>query len=158
MARTECGFVDAPHLLARFGPTLLAHIGFDAAYNSAGTEPPELPETAFPALVDTGAQENCIDAALAVELRLPVVDRATLAGVDGATEVNRHLAQVYIPELDWTVYGTFMGVHLAAGGSPHTALIGRTFLEDFTLIYDGRTGRVTLENDAPGDSAGSALP
>ena len=158
MARTECGFADAPHLLARFGPTLLAHIGFDASYNSAGTDPPELPEIAFPALVDTGAQENCIDAALALELALPVVDRTTIAGVDGAIEVNRHLAQVYIPELDWTVYGTFMGVHLAAGGSPHTALIGRTFLEDFTLIYDGRTGRVTLENEAPEGSAGRALP
>lgn len=147
MARTDCGFSGAPRLLAQFGPTLLVYVGFDPDYVRDSEVPPNLPEATFPALVDTGAQENCIDSALAVELELPVVDRATIAGVQGATEVNRHLAQIYIPELDWTVYGTFAGVHLAAGSSAHTALIGRTFLQDFTLTHDGRTGSVTLAND-----------
>lgn len=144
MAITDCGFNGAPHLLTQFGPTLLVHIGFDPAYTDVSGGLPSLPEIAFPALVDTGAQESCIDSALALELDLPVVDRTTIAGIHGATEVNRHLAQIYIPELDWTVYGTFAGVHLAAGGAPHTALIGRTFLQNFTLTYEGETGRVTL--------------
>lgn len=35
-------------------------------------------------------------------------------------------------------------MYVAAGGAPHTALIGRTFLQNFTLTYEGETGRVTL--------------
>jgi hypothetical protein len=45
------------------------------------------------------------------------------------------------------VYGLFAGVNLAAGGQPHQALIGRTFLRHFTMIYEGRTGTVTITND-----------
>ena len=55
-----------------------------------------------------------------------------------------HLAQIYVPALDFTMYGVFAGVHLTAGGQPHYALMGRTFLQEFTLVYEGRTGTVTL--------------
>jgi len=41
----------------------------------------------------------------------------------------------------------FSGVHLAAGGQHHLALIGRTFLQNFTLIYEGRSGNVTIHNE-----------
>ena len=43
-------------------------------------------------------------------------------------KVTVHLAQIYVPSLDFTVYGRFSAVHLAAGGQAHQALIGRTFL------------------------------
>ena len=43
--------------------------------------------------------------------------------------------------------GRFAGVHLRAGGQPHFALIGRTFLEDFTMRYEGKTGMVTLSSE-----------
>ncbi len=49
-----------------------------------------------------------------------------------------------MPALDWTVHGSFAGVHLRAGGTPHYALMGRTFLRHFTMVYDGKTGAVTL--------------
>ena len=51
---------------------------------------------------------------------------------------------VYVPALDWTVHGSFAGVYLRAGGTPHYALMGRTFLRHFTMVYDGKTGAVTL--------------
>ena len=70
-----------------------------------------------------------------------------MAGAVGVAEVNMHLAQIHVPELNWTVYGRFAAAHLAAGGHPHRALIGRTFLRRFLLAYDGRTGSVTLSND-----------
>ncbi len=44
------------------------------------------------------------------------------------------------------MYGLFAGVHLVAGGQSHKALIGRTFLRSFTMIYNGRTGAVTLDS------------
>ena len=94
--------------------------------------------------MDTGAIESCIDSALASTLNLPIVDRQPVAGAHGSGEVNTHLAQIYVPALGVTVYGAFAGVHLTAGGQPHYALIGRTFLRNFTMVYKGRTGAVTL--------------
>jgi hypothetical protein len=41
-------------------------------------------------------------------------------------------------------YGRFLGVNLLAGGQQHRALIGRSFLVDKILIYDGRTGQVQI--------------
>ena len=146
MPRTEFGFGDA-FPLAEFGPTLLVQIGFDPLFRPGSASPPDLPDDRFPALVDTGALESCIDSMLAGALGLPVADRRPVAGVHGIDEVNMHLAQIHIPELQWTVYGQFAGVHLAAGGQPHRALMGRTFLMNFVMTYDGRTGAVALSND-----------
>jgi predicted aspartyl protease len=99
------------------------------------------------ALIDTGALESCIDSDLAMRLNLPIVDRRRISGVHGAREVNVHLAHIHIPALFFTIYGPFCSVDLAAGGQQHRALIGRTFLQSFTMVYDGRTGNVTLSND-----------
>jgi hypothetical protein len=87
---------------------------------------------------------SCIDSAVAATLALPIVDRQKVSGSGGTHEVNMHLGQIYVPELDYTIYGSFAGVDLAAGGQPHVVLIGRTFLRNVTLLYEGRTGRVTI--------------
>ena len=152
MPTTRVGFDDDRNLLGRdalvrSGPTIYVNIGFDAAYQPGVSGRPDLPDRQWPALVDTGAMASCIDSALAMELGLPVVDREHIAGVQGAFAVNVHLAQMYLPGLNWTVYGRFHGVHLSDGGQPHSALIGRTFLRSFTMVYDGRTGSVTISND-----------
>ena len=43
--------------------------------------------------------------------------------------------------------GAFCGVDLKAGGQIHSALIGRTFLRHFKMIYEGKTGTVTITSD-----------
>jgi hypothetical protein len=124
------------------------NIGFDPAYDPAvPANAPVLPPDSLWALVDTGALESCIDSDLAMRLNLPVIDRRQLSGAHGAKEVNVHLAQVRVPALNFLLYGPFCAVDLAAGGQRHRALIGRTFLQYFTMIYEGRTGTVTLSND-----------
>jgi len=55
-----------------------------------------------------------------------------------------YVAQIHIPSLNYTIYGQFAGVDLAVGGQIHKALIGRTFLGNFTMMYEGSTGSVTL--------------
>ena len=150
MASVTAGFSDsndglAPDLLVRYGPTLWVHIGFDPDFQP-GTSSPDLPDVPCPALVDTGATESCIDSALALDLDLPVVDRQTVSGVHGSNAVNFHLAQIYIPDLSHTEFGLFAGVHLTAGGQPHQALMGRTFLKNVLLMYDGTTGSVTISH------------
>lgn len=54
-----------------------------------------------------------------------------------------YLAHIVIPGVV-TEYGQFTGVHLQAGGQFHRALLGRRLLDDVLLVYDGRTGTVSL--------------
>ena len=82
-------------------------------------------------------------------LGLPVVDRTKVAGALGVGEVNVYLAQIYVADLATTVYGRFGGVNLSEGGSPHVAILGRTFLQGYTMSYEGRIGWVVLSNDSP---------
>ena len=155
MAETKCGFEDVPggapgsEFLSLYGPTLFVNIGFDPAYkwDSQNPPPPPIPGiTGIRALVDTGASECCIDSLLASKLNLPIVDKRTISGSYGSHDVNVYLAQIHIPTLNMTMYGAFAGVHLSAGGQSHMALIGRTFLRHYTMVYEGRTGTVIISN------------
>jgi hypothetical protein len=146
----DCGFDDVAggakgsDILVDQGPTILVDIGFDPAYVATAAVKPVSGIQDVRALVDSGAYESCIDSLLATQLGLPVIDRKPIAGALGAGEVNIHLAQIHVPSLGVTVYGKFAGVHLAAGGQAHQALIGRTFLKHFTMVYEGRTGKVKI--------------
>lgn len=153
MAETNCGFADSQYasgadLLAAYGPTLLVDIGFDPAHdpitNPSGT--PMAGIKGVQALVDSGATESCIDSLLAAQLNLPLVNRRPVSGVHGEKEVNVYLAQVYIPSLKAVINGYFCGVDLKAGGQMHSALIGRTFLRHFHMIYEGDTGKVIIKS------------
>ena len=138
----DCGF-GSPEELVLFGPTVHVEIGFDPQYRPETEARPNLPQTPHSALIDTGAIISCIDSDLAASLQLPVVDRQRLAGAHGTGEVNMHLAQIWAPDLGIATYGRFAGVHLRAG-QRHVALLGRTFLRNVSMIYDGTTGAVTL--------------
>ena len=154
MRKARCGFNDGPagsgrQLLVAFGPTLDVNIGFDPDYRITSAQRPQLPDMTVQALLDTGATESCIDAMLAAHLGLPVVDQRMIGGVGGSHKVNVHLAQIYIPDLNYTINGLFSAVSLRAGGQHHLALIGRTFLQDFRMVYDGSTGTVELTHIPP---------
>lgn len=154
MVETKCGFDSGPSgagsdLLINIGPTLFVNIGFDPNHdpiaNPTGVPIPGI--TSVQALVDTGAIECCIDSMLAVQLNLPLVNRRQISGVHGSHLANVYLAQVHVPTLGVTMNGAFSGVDLRAGGQVHSALIGRTFLRHFKMIYEGKTGTVTLTSD-----------
>jgi predicted aspartyl protease len=154
MVQAKCGFDDFPggasgrDVLLAYGPTLKVSIGFDPGYKPEPASSKPFPGLeGIDALIDTGASESCIDTGLATQLNLPVVERREIAGVHGVQLANFHLAQVYVPELDVTIYGAFASVDLATGGLPHKALIGRTFLQSFTMVYEGPTGAVTISSD-----------
>jgi predicted aspartyl protease len=155
MPQAKCGFEDVPAgvqgsvLLKQLGPTILVDIGFEPNFDTK-TFTPEAPIPGVQgvrALVDTGAGESCIDNLLAANLNLPVADRRSISGIHGSHTANMQLAQVHIPALGFTLYGMFTGVDLHAGGQPHLALLGRTFLQHFTMVYEGRIGNMTLSSD-----------
>lgn len=152
MTDVNCGFSDQPgrsgqEALALYGPTLLVEIGFDRAFRMGSAERPDIPDDLRPALVDTGATANCIDADFARRMGLPLRNRGEVAGIGGLITVDYYLAQIYVPGLERTIYGQFAGITLQAGGQPYYALIGRDFLQNYTLVYRGRSGSVTLSDD-----------
>ena len=85
--------------------------------------------------MDTGALESCVDDELAMSLHLPIIGRRQVSGVGGTLDVNEYMAQIYVPELNFTILGPFAGAQLTAGGQRHYALIGRTFLMHFNMAY-----------------------
>ena len=144
MVSANCGYsgggAQAQKLLVHYGPVLWVDVGFDPKYRESQNTPPSPGKSRIEALVDTGAQESCIDSSLAAQLKLPVVDRRRVCGVSGSMEVDVHMAQVHIPALRFTLYGQFAGVHLIASGLRVQVLVGRTFLRHFRMDYDGTTG------------------
>lgn len=152
MPSVECGFPDRDGLpggvqLAARGPTISVRIGFDPDFSPSVGGLPSIPTRPLPALIDTGASASCVDARLAADLRLPVVERASVAGVHGAGSADLYLAQIHVPSLGVSIAGRFAGARLEAGGQEHRALIGRDFLMYFTMIYNGITGEVRLSNE-----------
>ena len=69
----------------------------------------------------------------------------------GVGDVDVYLAQIYVADLASTVYGRFGGVNLSEGDGPHVAILGRSFLRNYTMSYEGRTGQVVISNDSPPD-------
>jgi hypothetical protein len=141
MKTVACGFSD-PNQLTGDGPGILVDIGFDPAWRPGNVPTPS--DRDIFALIDTGAQECFIDCDLANILRLPLVDRREVAGSMGRHQVDVFLAQIHIPSLDFTQYGKFAGAYLHKGGLHYEVLMGRTFLANFILLYNGRSGSVTL--------------
>lgn len=151
MPETKFGFNDTPQvsgssLLAQFGPTLKVNIGFDSKFRPDTKAMPVAEISDIDALVDTGAAECCIDNLLAASLKLPIMDRRQILGIGGKHMTNTYLAQIHVPSLNFTIYGAFAGVALRAGGQKHDALMGRTFLQLFTMVYEGKIGKVTLSS------------
>lgn len=133
-------------LLAEYGPTIRVDIGFDKDFKMNSLEQPNLDIKGVEALIDTGASESCIDVRLAAQLNLPMVDTQDIAGSNGAHKVPMFLAQIYIPDFSLTLNGMFAGLKLIEGGQIHKAILGRSFLKNFKMTYEGVTGSVNLEN------------
>ena len=136
--RKQDGHPDG-QLLVTYGPTVQVTVGHYAPDGDQAR-----PRKAVYALVDTGALDSCIDAALAAELGLPVVDTARIAGAGGESVHDVFLAYIQIPQLEVVQYGRFTGVNLAAGQQVHAVLLGRTFLVNAIMIYDGLRAQVTI--------------
>ena len=129
------------------GPVLYVHIGYDRAYQDGQPGRPNIPASPLLALVDTGAAVSCVDSRLARGLRLPVAGNEVMAGAHGAEAVDFYHAQIYVPDLDFVISGQLPSARLIAGRQPYFALLGRDFLSNFTMVYEGRTGLVTISSD-----------
>ena len=69
-------------LLERLGPTLFVDIGLKS--RAAPGDTPDLMGKQIRALIDTGADGNCIDNALAQKLGLPEIDKGEVSGLSSS--------------------------------------------------------------------------
>lgn len=148
MPSTQAGFRSgrngetAADLLVRLGPTVLVDIGLRS--RAPAGETPDLPAKRIKALVDTGAGGDCIDDALAQRLRLPIRDEGEISGVGGRHHAFIYTARLYIPTLGQLLFQPFTGVKLQEGEQWHRVILGRSFLRNYRLVYDGLSGEVDI--------------
>jgi hypothetical protein len=129
-------------LLVRLGPTIQVDIGLKS--RSQPGEQPDLPEKKVKALIDTGAGGDCIDDELARRLGLPIHDEGEISGVGGRHRAFIYTARIYVPRLDRLLFQPFTGVRLSEGEQWHRVILGRSFLRQYRLAYDGISGQVDI--------------
>lgn len=129
-------------LLVEIGPTVWVDIGLKS--RSAAGQPPDLAQKRIRALIDTGAGGDCIDDELARRLQLPISDEGEISGVGGRHHAYIYTARVFVPSLDRMLFQPFTGVKLMEGRQLHRVILGRNFLRQYRLIYDGASGQVEL--------------
>ena len=118
---------------------------------SPASSEPDLPAKAIWALIDTGAGGDCIDDDLARSLALPITDEGEISGVGGKHRAYVYTARLYVPSMGLLLFQPFTGVKLTEGQQRHRVLLGRSFLRNYQLVYDGATGQVSI--DPPSDGA-----
>ena len=102
-------------------------------------------------LIDTGAEESCIDVELARRLRMPVVDTVAIVWGGGTCEHDVYAGNVVVHDLQLGVQGRFVGTDFIPGDIPQEVILGRTLLEGTIMIYDGLKGEVTLVSQPGGN-------
>jgi hypothetical protein len=133
-------------LLLRLGPTILVDIGLKSRAKPG--DAPDLSEKKVRALIDTGAGGDCIDDELAQRLRLPIHDEGEISGVGGRHHAFIYTTRVYIPNLGKLLFQPFTGVKLQVGEQWHRLILGRSFLRQYRLTYEGSTGQVEISEPA----------
>ncbi len=162
MPIVDCGFRDGPlgsgaEILVQRGPILQVNIGLDPEYKYESGSALNSDIMQVPAMVDTGAVFSCIDDDLSRSLDLPLVDRRVFCMLNGKRECNAYLAHMVVPALSLFQHGIFYGLCFAEIDQPYQAVLGRTFLRDMMLVYDGRTGCVRIARQPSGLDAGKPL-
>lgn len=95
----------------------------------------------YPALLDTGSEPNLIDKHEATDvLQLMHIDDTPIQTASGSQTAPVFMAQLTISGLTYSKLHRFVGANLGE----RKVLLGREALQDFALLYAGRTGNVTL--------------
>lgn len=93
-------------------------------------------------LIDTGASDMCIDYRLAERLGLQVIDQTMVGVVGSRVPANIYLGRVVIPQLG---FDRMMRLYaLKVRHATHEILLGRSFLQNFIVTFDGPGGTFTF--------------
>ena len=101
------------------------------------------------ALLDTGARVNAIDRSLAQELGLSPANPVLLDNpVWGEWDSDVYPVGIRIAQVDYIELVEAGAVNLPSASYPHKLILGRPFLRDFSLTYDGVAGIVELKKSS----------
>lgn len=92
------------------------------------------------ALIDTGADLNCIDERL-VPLATTAIELVTSAGINGIHQARNYPVSFFFPEADWA-QNTGV-ITMPPADRPFGIILGRKFLQNITYNYDGRLGGIS---------------
>ncbi len=121
MLQVECGFSGRSELLVGIRPSLNVQIGLDPSYSPKENSKPELPTNEYHALIDTGAQESCIDSSVATILKLPIVDEKPVSGAHSPDKVNVHMAHISYTSIPFRYIWGFLW-------NPHNHIPSKSYL------------------------------
>ncbi len=127
------------------GPVLQVTISVEESIAKAlalqGTPIP--PSESGLAMFDTGASTTCIDDALAIRLGLAPIDVVSMCSASHeSTQANVYPVQLHIPGFMNVNVPRAIGANMNPQGI--VALIGRDFLKNCTLHYNGPMGQLTI--------------
>ena len=141
--KIQCGYKN-PESLRDFGATVKIRIGLDSEFKTDGKDPPNISAVEYNGHIDTGATRSCIDFSLAKNLGLPFKKREVVYTPGGKAHLDTYHAQVIISSMGVCIHGEFLGADFSASNDKCQALLGRDFLQDVNMVYNGITGSVTL--------------
>ena len=104
------------------------------------------------ALIDTGAQDCYVDVDLARKLRLDLRGRdpvGRIRDVRGPQNVLTYSTLIVIDRFDITLHDPCPGYKIRALGGEFGVILGRQFLLQMRMLYDGPSGSVTMQRVSP---------
>jgi predicted aspartyl protease len=100
-------------------------------------------------IIDTGASCICVDSRVARRLGLIASDRKLVQMADGRLETSTvYTARMKIPALDFDDYVQVNAVEMARPSD--RVLLGRSFLKDYIVNYDGPRQRFEFHQTSKG--------
>lgn len=93
-------------------------------------------------LIDTGASDICIDYRLALELGLKEIDQRSVGVVGGSVQAKIYLGRLIVPDVGFDRVCPLYA--LKVRHPTHEVLLGRSFLENYVVTFDGPAGTFTF--------------
>lgn len=97
-------------------------------------------------LIDTGATSVLIGRDVAQELGLRQTGNTTMQGVNRSADALIYAGMIEVPQLDYAITVPVMAPR--RGEFASGLLLGRSFLKDFIVTYDGPSGTLTIVQPA----------
>ena len=143
----ELGFPDDPGRLINDGILLDVRIG-----RRATRREPNPPLVEQQALIDTGARDCYVDVDLARTLRLDLRGSdpvGRIHDVRGPQQVPIYSTLIVIDRFDITLHDPCPGYEIRTMGGDFGVILGRHFLWQMRMLYDGPSGSVTMQRVSP---------
>ena len=143
MLPDEVGFRDDPGRLINEGILLDVRIGRRPTRSE-----PNPPLVEQQALIDTGAQDCYVDDDLARELRLDLRGSdpvGRIRDVRGPQKVLIYSTFILIDRFDIALHDPCPSYKIREMGGDFGVILGRHFLRQMRMLYDGPSGSVTMQ-------------